>query len=143
MIVLILKNGNPIVLNDEYFMRIVYRKEAGTVTTFDTAGHWEDIKNVVQFIVNPGNMTFDAKERESQEVWKKYRYVKLYDLNVNLKKYWTRFCNVMYGRANITTVEDLMTKMTMVDALKLQGLGLTCVQEVQKALREQCDLNWK
>lgn len=143
MIVLILKNGNPIVLNDEYFTRIVYRKEAGTVTTFDTAGHWEDIKNVVQFIVNPGNMTFDAKEREAQEVWKKYRYVKLYDLNVNLKKYWTRFCNVMYGRANITTVEDLMTKMTMVDALKLQGLGLTCVQEVQKALREQCDLNWK
>ena len=143
MIVLILKNGNPIVLNDEYFMRIVYRKEAGTVTTFDTAGHWEDIKNVVQFIVNPGNMTFDAKEREAQEAWKKYRYVKLYDLNVNLKKYWTRFCNVMYGRANITTVEDLMTKMTMVDALKLQGLGLTCVQEVQKALREQCDLNWK
>lgn len=143
MIVLILKNGNPVVLNDEYFTRIVYRKEAGTVTTFDTAGHWEDIKNVVQFIVNPGNMTFDAKERESQEVWKKYRYVKLYDLNVNLKKYWTRFCNVMYGRANITTVEDLMTKMTMVDALKLQGLGLTCVQEVQKALREQCDLNWK
>ena len=143
MIVLILKNGNPIVLNDEYFTRIVYRKEAGTVTTFDTAGHWEDIKNVVQFIVNPGNMTFDAKEREAQEAWKKYRYVKLYDLNVNLKKYWTRFCNVMYGRANITTVEDLMTKMTMVDALKLQGLGLTCVQEVQKALREQCDLNWK
>lgn len=143
MIVLILKNGNPIVLNDEYFTRIVYRKEAGTVTTFDTAGHLEDIKNVVQFIVNPGNMTFDAKEHGAQEVWKKYRYVKLWDLNVNLKTHWTRFCNVMYGHANITTVEDLMTKMTMADALKLQGLGITCVQEVQKALWEQCNINWK
>ena len=143
MIVLILKNGNPIVLNDEYCTRIVYRKEAGTVTTFDAAGHWEDIKNVVQFIVNPGNMTFDAKERESQEAWKKYRDVKLWDMNVNLKTHWTRFCNVMYASANITTVEDLMTKMTVADALKLRGLGTTCVEEVQKALWSQCNINWK
>jgi hypothetical protein len=143
MIVLILKNGNPIVLNDEYFMRIVYRKEAGTVTTFDTAGHWEDIKNVVQFIVNPGNMTFDAKEREAQEAWKKYRDVKLWDMNVNLKTHWTRFCNVMYASADITTVEDLMTKMTVADALKLRGLGTTCVEEVQKALWLQFNINWK
>jgi hypothetical protein len=29
------------------------------------------------------------------------------------------------------------------DALKLQGLGTTCVQEVQRALWSQFNINWK
>lgn len=143
MIVLIFENGNTCVLNEDRYTHIFYRKDQQIVSTFDSVRHREDFTEVVQFIVNPGTMTFDSKEHEEQEVWKKYRYVKLWDLNVNLKTHWTRFCNIMYARADITTVEDLMTKMTMADALKLQGLGLTCVQEVQKALWSQCNINWK
>lgn len=143
MIVLIFENGNTCVLNEDRYTHIFYRKDQQIVSTFDSVRHREDFTEVVQFIVNPGTMTFDYKEHEEQEVWKKYRYVKLWDLNVNLKTHWTRFCNIMYARADITTVEDLMTKMTMADALKLQGLGLTCVQEVQKALWLQCNINWK
>lgn len=143
MIVLIFENGNTCVLNEDRYTHVFYRKDEQIVSTFDSARHREDFTEVVQFIVNPGNMTFDAKEREAQEVWKKYRYVKLWDMNVNLKTHWTRFCNVMYASANITTVEDLMTKMTVADALKLRGLGTTCVEEVQKALWSQCNINWK